>query len=92
MKCVLSAIAAASLSLVHTGAGAQAQQQQPAQQQAPTAGDPNEVVCEKQTVIGSRLAKRRICKTRAEWAVQRQADRMDVEKTQIQRGSCEGCQ
>ena len=32
------------------------------------AEDPNERVCEKQTVVGSRLAVRRVCATRAEWA------------------------
>ena len=91
MKRVLSAMAAASLGLVHTAAAAQAQPQQPAQQQAPVVGDPNEVVCEKQKQLGSRIATKRICKTRAEWAAQRLSDRMDVEKTQVQRGSCDGC-
>lgn len=46
-------------------------------------GDPNEVVCEKQEVLGSRLAVKRICKTRAEWAEQRRADREMVDKTQM---------
>ncbi len=56
---------------------------------APTGGkqkDPNEVVCEKQKELGSRVATKRICMTRAEWAEQRRQDRMDLEKTQVQRG------
>ena len=48
--------------------------------------DPNQVVCEKQEVIGSRLATRRICKTRAEWADSRLQDRQEIEKLQTNRG------
>ena len=39
------------------------------------AKDPNEKVCEKITVVGSRLATRRVCATRAEWAESRRLDR-----------------
>src|ERR1700752_3235891 len=31
------------------------------------AKDPNEVVCEKQEVLGSRVGSKKICMTRAEW-------------------------
>jgi len=63
-----------------------AQGTQPAQQQpAKPAKDPNEIVCEKQEVIGSRLNFQKICKTRAEWAEERRSSRMDLEKTQVQR-------
>ena len=48
--------------------------------------DPNEIVCEKQEVLGSRLAVRRVCRTRSEWAEQRQADRDLVSRSQL--GSC----
>lgn len=54
--------------------------------------DPNEVVCQKEEVLGSRLAVRRVCKTRSEWAAQRQNDRAMVQQTQV--GSCQrqaGC-
>lgn len=63
-----------------------------AQAQAPAAPaqaqqlDPNEVVCEKQEVVGSRLAVKRVCKTRAQWADQRLQERQEVEKVQTQRG------
>lgn len=44
--------------------------------------DPNEKVCEKITVVGSRLATKRVCATRAEWADKRRQDREEVEKAQ----------
>lgn len=45
--------------------------------------DPDEVVCEKQEVLGSRLAVKKVCKTRAQWAEQRRADRDAVDKSQL---------
>ena len=64
-----------------------AQGTQPAQQQQPAkpAKDPNEIVCEKQEVIGTRLASQKVCKTRAEWAEERRASRMDLDKVQTRR-------
>jgi hypothetical protein len=54
---------------------------------APKAGkDPNEKICEKQKIIGSRLTTRRVCATRAEWEEQRRMDRDAVEKAQMQVG------
>ena len=53
--------------------------------------DPNEVVCEKIEVLGSRLAVKRVCKTRSEWAEQRRLDRQGIDKAQTQRGSCDKC-
>jgi hypothetical protein len=46
------------------------------------AGDPNEKVCRNESVIGSRLAKRRICATRAEWEERNRQDRLAVEQAQ----------
>jgi hypothetical protein len=46
--------------------------------------DLNEKVCENVTQIGSRLSKKRVCATRAEWAERRLQDRKDAEY--IQRG------
>lgn len=46
--------------------------------------DPNEMVCEKQTVLGSRLATRRICMTRSQWAERRMLDRQTVDRSQTQ--------
>ncbi len=51
------------------------------------APDPNEVICEKQEVVGSRLQTRRVCRTRAEWADLRLQDQQVIDRIQIQRGS-----
>jgi hypothetical protein len=49
--------------------------------------DPNqEVICEKQEVIGSRLQTKRVCRTRAEWADARREDQQYLERVQSQRG------
>jgi invasion protein IalB len=54
----------------------------PAQTAKPA--DPmSEVVCQKQEVVGSRLATRRVCMTRQQWLEQRTMDRQDVEHSQI---------
>ena len=50
------------------------------------AKDPNEVICEKQTVLGSRLATRKVCGTRAEWAEKRRLDKEAID--QGQRAAC----
>ena len=46
--------------------------------------DPNRMICEKQGVLGSRLATKRVCMTAAEWAAQRAAERQLIEKIQVQ--------
>lgn len=48
----------------------------------PKKGDPNEIVCEKITAIGTRLATKRVCATRAEWAEKRKLDREAVDQAQ----------
>lgn len=48
--------------------------------------DPNQKVCEDITMVGSRLATKRICATRAEWAAQKQRDKDEVDR--IQRSPC----
>ncbi|PVX28118.1 hypothetical protein DD559_01115 [Sphingomonas pokkalii] len=56
------------------------------------ARDPNEMVCVKEEVLGSRLQKRKVCHTRAQWAELRQSDRQNIER--VQTGSCQpngGC-
>ena len=62
-----------------------AQSAQPQQQTTKPAKDPNEIICEKQTELGSRLATQRVCKTRAQWAEERLLNRQQVEKVQISR-------
>ena len=73
----------AGLAGVLTSAPAMAGTPAPASQKTP---DPNEVICEKQQVLGSRLATRRVCRTRAQWTDLKMQDRQDLERTQMQRG------
>ena len=50
------------------------------------ATDPNEWICERQTILGTRLATRRVCGTRAEWEEKRRLDRDAIDKAQTQIG------
>lgn len=46
-------------------------------------GDPNERICESITPVGSRIATKRFCGTRAEWADRRRQDREALERAQL---------
>ena len=59
---------------------------------ASKAKDPNQVVCEKIEVLGSRVATKKVCMTRAEWAEKKRLERMELDRAQVSRGSCDGCQ
>jgi len=53
-------------------------------------GDPGEIVCEKITAIGSRVATKRVCATRAEWAEKRRLDKEAIEQAQrMGNGPCQ---
>lgn len=54
------------------------------------AKDPNRIICEKQGVVGSRLATKRVCMTAAEWEIRRREDREAVEKAQVNRRGPDG--
>ena len=75
-------LVAIALALAVQGNAASPGVQAPPQQQ-PRAGDPMERVCETIKFTGSRLAQKRICATRAEWADIRLRDRQAIEKVQI---------
>jgi hypothetical protein len=45
--------------------------------------DPDEIICERQSVIGSRLAKKKVCMTRQQWQEKRRDDRDTVDKQQV---------
>lgn len=49
--------------------------------------DPNRMVCEKQEVLGTRLSSKRVCKTAAEWAMQRREERNAIDRAQRERNS-----
>lgn len=48
------------------------------------ARDPNEKVCETVSQVGSRLSKKKMCATRAEWAIIRKDEKETVEQMQRQ--------
>jgi len=87
MKLRVVVLAAAAFGATGSFA-AQAPQNAPASSATPAAKtlDPNEVVCEKQEVIGSRLASKRVCMTRSQWADMKAQDRQETERVQTQRG------
>lgn len=45
--------------------------------------NPNEMICTSEPVLGSRLAKRRMCMTRSQWAERKNNDRALVERSQL---------
>ena len=66
--------------------GAVAMAQTPAD--APTtkrgpSNDPNEVICINQAEIGSRVSRRRVCRTRAQWEEVNAQTRQVVERVQL---------
>ena len=79
----LLGLLAGSLSLLILPVAAHSQ---PPQAPVVAKKDPNEIVCERQKVPGSRLATAKVCKTRGEWADLRNQDRMELERAQTQRG------
>ena len=81
----LSILAAAALIAANSGgASAFAQTASTAQPR-----DPNAKVCETVSQIGSRLSKKKICATRAEWAEMKRQDREAVDHAQ--RAAAIGC-
>jgi len=46
--------------------------------------DPNRIICEKQEVLGSRVATKKVCLTAAQWAERKREDREAIEKGQKQ--------
>ena len=56
---------------------AQALADPPARKTREGEGDPEQIVCRNETEIGSRVSRRRVCRTRAEWA-ELQAQNRDI--------------
>lgn len=92
LRSIMLVSAALAFSAGTTAAWAQSADQSTttAVPQAKKAHDPNEVVCQKIEEIGSRLATKRVCMTRAEWAEQQRQDRMDTDKAQVLRPCQQG--
>jgi len=62
-----------------------------AQPGAVKGSNPDEILCEKVEVIGTRLASNRVCMTRAQWAEQKRLTRQEIDKVQTQRGCRDTC-
>lgn len=75
---------AAAVTAVSTVAFAESAPSSPQQIPPKSPRDPNEIVCERQQELGSRIVSQRVCKTRAEWAEQRRTARSNVEQAQTQ--------
>lgn len=90
LKLICLSSAVAMIAGASAPAAAQAQKSPPAASQQSTS-DPrlNEIVCQKQEVTGSRLAAKKVCKTRAEWADAQLQDRQEINRVQTQRGSAD---
>lgn len=78
----LSIAVVAALALIPVAASAETTK--------PGAKDPNRIICEKQEVVGSRLATKKVCMTAAEWEIRKREDREAVEKAQANRRGPDG--
>jgi invasion protein IalB len=76
-----------ALLVTSAAAYAQAESEAPATTKLGPNQDPNQVVCQTQTEIGSRLNRRRVCRTRAEWAEHQRMYRQSIERAQTQKQS-----
>lgn len=70
--CILAALISAPVFQVQAG------------QAKATVRDPNEKVCQVITPVGSRLATKKVCATRAEWDDRKRQDREATERAQTQ--------
>jgi hypothetical protein len=82
---LIRSVAVAALSLSLFGSPGLARAETSGNGVAPNhnVGDPNERICENITSIGSRIATKRFCGTRAEWADRKRQDREALERAQL---------
>ena len=76
-------IALAAFSATSATAASQEPRQSSTTKKRADAGD---VVCERVTVLGSRLAAKRVCMTRLEWQEKKTLDREFIERAQFPMG------
>lgn len=55
----------------------------------PVKGDPDKVTCRTFDTTGSRLSKKKICRTAAQWTEQNAIDRQDLDRQQANRWKSE---
>ena len=76
---LIGSIALAALVMASAGSAESGKQVAPNH----NVGDPNERICENITPIGTRLATKKFCGTRAEWADRKRQDREALERAQL---------
>ena len=86
MRVAVIAIAGAIMGASAAPVAAQTSAQAPPAEAKGKTADPNKIVCEKQEVLGSRVATRRVCMTRGQWADLKNQDRQEIDKVQTRRG------
>jgi hypothetical protein len=82
MSIRLSLMAVSALCWMANASIAAAEPAQASSQSTRPQADPNQRICEDITQVGSRLATKRICATRAEWAEKRKQDRDTIDDAQ----------
>ena len=78
----------AVLAIVATGALAQGRSMVADRPEGPIK-NPDQIVCVSESIIGSRIAQQRVCRTRAEWAEFRAQARGVVDRVQYFKPSCD---
>ena len=79
---------AATFALIATGALAQVRTTVADRPEGPI-NDPDQIVCVRESITGSRIAQQRVCRTRAEWAEFRAQARGVVDRVQYFKPSCD---
>ena len=80
---MLRALGGATCAALLAGSPSAALSERPGKRTA----NPDEVVCEKIEVPGSRLIAKKVCLTRAQWAERKLQERSDLDQMQTQRGT-----
>jgi len=85
MKSSFAALGAAAILFSAAGSAQTQTVSAPQQGSTASASQSDPVICQRQEVIGSRLAHKRICMTRSQWQEAQGQDRAALEKVQTQR-------
>lgn len=80
-----SFVVAGSLVLLAAGATASASAEEADPTQKVEAESTTKIVCRRVQTIGTRLASKRVCRTKADWDAEAAANRQDLERSQTQR-------
>ncbi len=81
-----AALVVTSVAMASSGIAIAQQSAASSDQPAKPVKDPNEIICERQSEVGSRLSSTKVCHTRAEWVALRKDDRDYLDRVQQQRG------